>query len=44
MPLTFKEGDVFPDISLADETGQETTLADLAGGAPLILIFYRGPW
>ena len=44
MPLKFKPGDKFPSLSLPDHSGQETTIEDLAAGAPLILTFYRGGW
>ena len=44
MPLNFKIGDQFPSLRLPDHTGQETSLEELAAGAPLILTFYRGAW
>ena len=44
MPLKFKPGDKFPSLSLPDHTGQETSIEEVAAGAPLILTFYRGAW
>ena len=44
MPLNLKVGDRFPSISLPDHTGQHISIEELAGGAPLILTFYRGAW
>ncbi len=44
MPLNLKEGDAFPPMELLDEAGNAVSVADVAGGAPLILAFYRGYW
>jgi peroxiredoxin len=37
-------GSVFPDGNLVTATGQPTTLAEVLGGAPGVVIFYRGAW
>ncbi len=37
-------GRTFPNIHLPDHTGNRRYLADLAGGDPLLLQFYRGWW
>ncbi len=44
MPLSLQTGDVFPDMTLPDQGGEEVSIEDLAGRSPLILAFYRGPW
>ncbi len=44
MPLKLKEGERFPDATLPDHTGEPVSISQLAGGAPLILTFYRGYW
>jgi peroxiredoxin len=44
MPLVLKPGERFPDLALPDESGQPIRISGLAGGAPLILAFYRGWW
>jgi len=44
MALRFQVGDTFPSVSLVDERGEERTIAELSGGQPLLLIFFRGPW
>ncbi|MCZ6533126.1 MAG: redoxin domain-containing protein [SAR324 cluster bacterium] len=44
MALKFKAGDPFPTAELLDETGNAVSIAELAGGNPLILTFYRGYW
>ena len=44
MPLKLKAGDVFPDASLPDDSGDTVTLSEVAGGSPLVLTFYRGYW
>ena len=36
--------DVFADLTLPDHTGRPRTLAEVAGGDPLVLIFSRGWW
>jgi peroxiredoxin len=37
-------GDVFPDLRLADHSGSQRTLAELAAGDPVVLNTYRGWW
>ena len=44
MPLKYEVGQKFPSISLVDDRGQEVSIEEVAGGRPLILAFYRGPW
>jgi len=44
MPLKYHVNHTFPSISLVDENEREVSMAELAGGQPLILSFYRGPW
>jgi len=39
-----KIGGRFPDLELPDHDGQKVKLSDIAGGFPLIVIFYRGYW
>lgn len=34
----------FPDVALLDHAGNERRLAELAGGDPVVLQFYRGWW
>ena len=34
----------FPDLDLPDHTGRARTLAEVAGGDPLALVFSRGWW
>jgi peroxiredoxin len=44
MPLKYEVGQKFPSLSLVDDRGNETSIADVADKRPLILAFYRGPW
>ena len=44
MALKYQVGQKFPLMSLLDDRDKEVSIADLAGGQPLILSFYRGPW
>ena len=44
MPLRYKVGQKFPPLSLVDDQERAVSIAELAGGQPLILAFYRGPW
>ena len=44
MPLKYKVGQKFPSMSLIDDRERKVAIAELAGGEPLILAFYRGPW
>jgi peroxiredoxin len=37
-------GNRFPDLELPDYGGNQRRLAELAGGEPLMLNFYRGWW
>ena len=37
-------GERAPAFSLPDQLGEDTSLAELLGGGPLVLIFYRGEW
>jgi peroxiredoxin len=37
-------GGRFPDLELSDHGGAPVRLSKLAGGFPLILVFYRGYW
>jgi peroxiredoxin len=37
-------GDQLPAATLRTPTGQEITLADVLGGTPTVLVFYRGAW
>jgi len=44
MALEYDIGQKFPTTGLVDDRGQEVSVADVAGGRPLVLAFYRGPW
>ena len=44
MPLNVSAGDHFPDVTMLDHDANPTTISELAGGRPLFLAFYRGPW
>lgn len=44
MPLKYREGGQFPDITLSDHTGSPVSVNELLTRGPLILAFYRGPW
>lgn len=44
MPLRYQIGQKFPDVRLIDDRDREVSIAEVAGGQPLILSFYRGPW
>jgi len=44
MPLKLRPGDSFPDAVLRNESGEKVSLSEVAGGQPLLLAFYRGPW
>ncbi len=37
-------GRPFPDLDLPDHTGRPRSLAEVAGGDPVVLVFFRGPW
>jgi peroxiredoxin len=40
----FAPGDAFPDLELPDHAGNPRRLADLVGGDPTFLHFFRGFW
>ena len=44
MALKFEIGQKLPSMSLVDDRGREVALEEVAGGQPLILAFFRGPW
>ncbi len=44
MPLRYEVGQKFPSQSLIDDREQEVSIEEVAGGRPLILAFFRGPW
>ncbi len=44
MRQDLQPGRRFPDLELPDHTGNHRRLADLPGGDPLFLNFYRGFW
>ena len=44
MPLCYQVGQKFPSIPLLDDRGEEVSIEQVAGGRPLVLAFYRGPW
>ena len=44
MALRYDVGDRFPSITLTDDRGQPVSIEEVAGGRPLVLAFYRGPW
>ena len=37
-------GEVAPDFTLEDQSGQKVTLSDARGKSPVVLVFYRGYW
>jgi cytochrome oxidase Cu insertion factor (SCO1/SenC/PrrC family) len=37
-------GEVAPDLTLEDQSGQKVTLSDSRGKSPVVLVFYRGYW
>lgn len=37
-------GTAVPDAALLTATGASTTVADVLGGSPAVLVFYRGGW
>ncbi len=39
-----KEGDVLPDFTLTNASGEKVKLADLRKTGPVIVTFYRGAW
>ena len=44
MALKYDVGQKFPSMTLLDDGEHEVSIAEVAGGRPLILAFYRGPW
>ena len=44
MPLNLSEGDRFPDVTMLDHDGEPKSISEVAGGRPLFLAFFRGPW
>jgi peroxiredoxin len=43
-PGALEAGTRFPDLDLPDHTGRSRTLAEVAGGNPLVLLTSRGWW
>ena len=37
-------GEVAPDFTLEDQSGNKVTLSDARGKSPVVLLFYRGYW
>ena len=37
-------GEVAPDFTLQNQSGQKVTLSDVRGKSPVVLVFYRGYW
>ena len=37
-------GEVAPDFTLEDQSGQKVTLSKARGKSPVVLVFYRGYW
>ena len=37
-------GDLLPDLELPDHTGRTRLLSEIAGGDPLVVVFFRGWW
>lgn len=44
MALRYEVGQKFPSFSLVDDQERTVSVADLGGGRPLIVAFFRGPW
>ena len=44
MPLKYDVGQKLPSMNLVDDRGRDSSIEDVAGGQPLILAFFRGPW
>ena len=44
MTVDLSPGRPFPDLELADHAGNRRTLAQLTGGDPVVLQFFRGWW
>ena len=39
-----KVGDIAPDFTLSDNSGNQVTLSKAVKNAPVVLVFYRGSW
>lgn len=37
-------GEVAPDFTLQDQSGNKVTLSNARGKSPVVLVFYRGYW
>ncbi len=44
MALKYEIGQKFPSLSLLNDRERAVSIAELAGGRPLTLAFFRGPW
>ena len=44
MALKYAVGQKFPSATVLDESGSAVAIEDVAGGRPMILAFFRGPW
>lgn len=42
--LDLSSGRSFPDLDLPDHTARPRRLSEVAGGDPVALVFFRGPW
>lgn len=42
--MKLEPGRAFPDLDLPDHTGRDRSLAEVAAGDPLVLLFSRGWW
>jgi cytochrome oxidase Cu insertion factor (SCO1/SenC/PrrC family) len=37
-------GEIAPDFTLQDQSGNQVTLSNARGKSPVVLVFYRGYW
>ena len=44
MSLRYEVGQRFPSLRLEDDQERTISIEEVAGGQPLVLAFYRGPW
>ena len=44
MALKYEVGQKFPSMSLVDDRESAVTIEEVAGGRPLFIAFFRGPW
>ncbi len=44
MALRYEVGQKFPSMTLVDDRENTVSIEEVAGGRPLVLAFYRGPW